>query len=252
MKFIKSIIPVSLTLMVLLLSGCGSEDLSDKFRLNKKYWDLADYDSAIRNIRYGNKNEKKPCYAVAEKAPIFRKLVDKNNLSVIIEDDQLGINHRAEFTSRMFKHCQAMEEIYGDVDREDRFIYPVEFVDVLKFGLYLQLHYFDLGNEAIRESADDVEASNVKNVLRSNESTLVGNYCIYLGYIKQEKSLSQEALDNYIDGINEYFPQIIAKFPNANYSEMTRKITAMLKKTESEKVKTNLNDLQTKIDNRGV
>jgi hypothetical protein len=237
-----------LSVAILFLFASNSNDLAEQYRLNKKFWDVKDYKNAVSKIKYTNKKEKKPCYAVPEKAPIFRKVIDKNNISVVIEDEELGLNHRSEFASEMFDQYRNLVEVYQDIDREDKFVYPMELTDILKFGLYLQLHYFDLGNQAIIQKADNPDASDVKRVLRSNEQTLIGNYCIYLGFIKQEHSFSDEALDSYVDGVNEYFPMVIDKFPDANFNEMTKKAKDMLKKTESQKVKTALSNLLSKLE----
>lgn len=251
MKIVKTFISLIFTLSLLFIACNNSNNVTERYRLNKKYWNVQDYENAIDEIKYMlKKKEKKPCYSVPETAPVFRKLVDKNNISVIIEDEELGLNHRSEFASKMFEHYRDLTELYQDIDREDKFVYPLELVDVLKFGLYLQLHYFDLGNRAIIQDADDPNASHVRGVIKSNEETLIGNYCLYLGFIKQEKSFPDAALSNYIDGIDEYFPKIIDKFPNANFSEMTQKAKAMLTKTKSPKVKTSLTNLLSKLQEK--
>ncbi len=237
-----------LSVAFLFLFACNSNDVTDHYRLNKKYWDLKDYDNAISKIKYSSKKEKKPCYSVPEKAPIFKKIVDKSNIAVVVEDEELGLNHRSEFASKMFEQYQDMVQIYQEIDREDKFVYPMELADILKFGLYLQLHYFDLGNQAIVKNADNPDAPDVLRVLRSNEQTLISNYCIYLGHIKQENSFSDDALNSYIEGINKYFPLVIDKFPDSNFNEMTRKTNDMLNKTESPKVKAALNNILSKLE----
>ena len=210
----KTLIYPILSIIIISIFACNSGDgIADKYRLNKKFWGVKDYKNAVHKVKYTSKNEKKPCYSVPEKADVFRKLIDKNNISVVIEDDELGLSHRTEFASEMFDQYRKLVSEYEDIDREDKFVYPLELIDVLKFGLYLQLHYFDLGNQAIVQNSDDPNASNVKKVLRRNERILIGNYCIYLDHVKRERSFSNESFENYIDGINEYFPMIIDKFP---------------------------------------
>ncbi|MCF8297497.1 MAG: hypothetical protein K9J13_08155, partial [Saprospiraceae bacterium] len=230
----------------------NTESLTDKYRLNNKYWNLDDYDHAYMEIKYTDVNEKKPCYSIPEKAIVFKKIIDKNNISVVIEDKELGLTYRDEFVDKMFDLYKQIEELYRETDREDKFIYPMELVDIMKFGLYIQIHYFELGNELIVQNADNPNAPEIINILRRNENTLVGNYCIYLGFIKQEKALTSEALNSYIDGINEYFPILIEKHPNANFYELKKKIVAMQNKTESQNIKNSLNKVLAKIESKSA
>jgi len=231
------------TLSLLFFAGCNSNNLTKEFKLDKKYWNLEDYESAVHKIRYIYSEEIKPGYSTPDKMPIFKKLVNTNNLEVVLEDEELGTKYRAEFASSMFDVYRDMVGAYNEIDREDKFIYPLELVDVLQFGLYLQLHYFYLGNQQIVHGSDDPNASNVKTVIVSNEQTLVGNYNLYLDYVKQEKSFTSEALNNYTMGIDRYFPLILKTFPKANYHKMKVKASSMMNRAESERLKTSLTKL---------
>lgn len=231
----------------LLLFSCNSDDFSERYRLNKKIWNITDYENVIRKIKYTNKDEKKPHYEHPKKAIVFQKLVDKNNVAVVVEDEELGLKHRSEFGTEMFKQYRDLVGIYSDLDREDQYVYPLELVDILKFGLYLQLYYFDLGNQEIIQNADNPNSAGVQRVVKSNERTLIGNYCVYLGYVKKENSFTDQALNNYIDGIDEYFPTVIEKFPDANFNEMIKKTKDMLNRTESERVKSSLKNILSKL-----
>ena len=231
---------------VLFFASCGNE-LAENYRLNKKFWDAKDYDNAIYYIKFTKKEEKKPCYSVPEKAPIFKKIISKNNVSVVVEDKELGLKHRSEFITEVFKRYQKILKLYTEIDREDKFIYSLELVDILKFGLYIQTYYIDLTNQLILKDSDDPEASEVVKVIDHNEDVLVQNYCAYLDIVKQEEALSEEALDSYIAGINEYFYTVIKKYPKANFSDMIYKTKAMLNKTKSSKMKKALNKLLSKL-----
>lgn len=233
----------------LLFASCESgPDTNALYRMEKQYWDADDYNNAIYRINSTQAGQKKPCYAVPETAPIFAKLANKENVAVIVGDEALGVKHRADFAEAMFNHSRNMIEEYNVLDREDKFEYPQEMVDMLTFHLYVQPFYFELGNEHIRQEADNPEDPDVKRVISSNEQTLVSNYIYYLDFAEQDKAFTPDALSSYIDGMNEYFPALITKYPNANYSAMKEKANAMLAKTGSPEVKTALTNLVAKID----
>lgn len=230
-------------------AACESgPDYNELYRLNKQYWDAADYENAVYKINGTAPDQKKPSYGVPEKAQIFQKLVDKQNLQVVAEDDALGLKHRAEFASRIFDVYRMMVDAYSNLDREDKYVYPQELVDILKFGLYLQVHYFELGNQEMLQSADDPNDVGIQSTVKQNIQTLVGNYTIYLDYVKREKSFPAETVKSYADGINEYFPALIDAYPNANYTQMRSKAEDMLNKAESPDLKTALTNLIAKID----
>lgn len=232
------------------MTGCGEStpSTSELFRLEKQYWDVEDYKNAIYKIQSTAPGQKKPCYADPERTAVFVKLVDKNNVSVVLEDEALGLGHRADYASDMFDQAREMATAYDEVDREDKFVYPMELVEVLTFSLYLQPFYFELGNQEILQNADDTSEVRVKNLVHSNEQTLISNYKLYLDYVKQEKAFTSEALSAYVAGINEYFPKLIDTYPKDDFSQLREKATDMLNKSESTEVKAALNNIITKID----
>jgi hypothetical protein len=237
---------ISLTLLCMMMA-CG-EKLSDQYPINKKYWDGKDYLAVINRIRVTKKEEKKPCYADAEKAIVFRKLVDKENVSVVLEDTTLGIAHRADFANGMFDNYREMVDLYIDQDREDKFIYPLEIVEVEKFGLYVQVLYFEIGNENIKKRSDNPNDPEVQNTLNTNVQTLIGNYSLYLDKTKYEDGLTAEALSSYTAGLNEYFPGLIRKYPKADYREMKSKIVDLSGRAKGTELKSSLNNLVVMID----
>jgi len=231
------------------LGSCESgPDYNALYRLEKQYWDVNDYQNAIYKIHSTVPGTKKPCYAVPELAPVFTKLVDKTNVSVIVEDEVLGVKHRYEYASDMFDHTRNMLDEYSVLDREDKYEYPMELVDVLVFHLYTQLHYFDLGNQNILKEADDPNEASVKNVIANNEQTLVNNFTLTLDYVNHEDAFTSDALDAYVAVLDEYFPPLIANYPNVNYNEMKEKATDMNNKAKSEKLKAALTNIIAKID----
>jgi hypothetical protein len=185
-----------------------------------------------------------------ETAPIFKKLIDPKNISVVVEDDALGLRHRADFTDDMFQEYRDLANLYQVMDREDKFIYDRELVEILRFGLYLQIHYFKIGNDKILQESDNSEQ--VKEVIRQNEQVIISNFNNYLDFVNHEKSFSEESLQSYAAGIDESFSKLIATFPNGNYSNMISKATDMDKKAVDPGVKkaiTNLiSELKTKMN----
>jgi hypothetical protein len=239
----------SVVCFVFALAACGGgSDLAEKYHLDKKYWDVSDYEGARYYINGTPADEKKPCFDSPDKAAVFKKIIDKNNVSVVVEDDALGLSHRAEFAEGIFHQMDGFAEQYSGRDREDKFIYPMELVELLKFSLYVQNPYFELGNQEILKNSDNPQDPATQNIVRRNQQTLISNYCIYLNYIKHEKSFSAEALTSYVAGINEYFPALIDMYPQADYTELKNEITNMQAKSESPEVQKALTDLLAKIE----
>lgn len=201
--------------------------------MGKKFWTLEDYESAIHKIRYVYRDEVKPSYSTPDKVAVFKKLVDLNNLKVILEDEELGVNYKAEFAEGMFQVYKDMRDSYHDVNREDKFVYPQELVEVLHFGLYLQLFYIDLGNKVILRDSDNPNSFDTQRVIKHNEQVAVSNYNLYLDYVKQEESFSNEALALYISGLEAYFPKFLTIFPDIGYGDMIKKTKDMRKRAKS-------------------
>ena len=234
-----------LILIVAQLISCTHSRM-DNFPMQKPYWDVEDYDNAINEIEFRTPQEEKyPTLYDPETAPIFNKLIDRKNISVVVEDNTLGIRHRADFTDDMFQEYKDLMELYQGMDREDKFIYDKELVEVLRFGLYLQVHYFKLGNDKILQESDNVEQ--VKGIISGNEQTVISNFNNYLDFVNYEKSFTEESLQLFADGIDESFTQLIDTFPNGNYSPMISKAKDMEKKSTNERVKTEIANLISKL-----
>ncbi len=245
----KSIIPLKkMVFFSILMFSCDFSNINEEFRLNNTYWNLSDYSNAVSKIRYSNIKEQKPSYSNPETRLVFEKIIDQNNILVVVNDSELGLKHKVEYTEKMFGHYQVLTKVYSKLNREDKYVYPREFVDLLSFGLFLQLHYFDLGNQNIIQQSDNPNSSSAKSNINANVQTLISNYNIYLNIVKQEHSLNEEALDTFVIGINTYFYQLIEKYPKANYHEMKIKAQNMRAKTNSKKVEKALQNLVDKIE----
>src|SRR5690606_27389081 len=158
---------IQLTLCLVILSSCGQQS---RFPLDKRYWDVNDYDQVIFEIEFKTpEGEAYPSLSDPELSPVFNKLVDKENVSVVVTDEALGLRHRSQFAEEMFEQCRDLTKIYSVMDREDKFVYDREFVETLKFMLFVEIHYFKLGNEVILEEADDPNSTGVKNIIQNNE-----------------------------------------------------------------------------------
>lgn len=238
-----------IALVFLTLTNCKTEE--HEFPLDKRYWDINDYDEAILELRFGyEEDEKKPTFDNPEQRIIVQKLTDEQNFKIVLNDKELGLKHRNDVASEFFNHWRDMNQIYQATDRKDKYLYDLEMLAVWQYGLSLQLDYFKLGNDQIKESADDPNSSRVKNNINSNIGTLIDNYIIYLDEINNEKAFTENGKTKFAEGINKYFFELIALYPNANYSGMKKKAELMFKKSESNKIKLSLTKLIELIDSK--
>lgn len=225
-----------------ILTSCKTE--KHQFPIDKRYWDLNDYDQVIRELRYGyDSDEKLPTFDDPETRIIVEKLTDQQNFNIVLDDNELGLKYRNEVAEKFFRKWKDMNRIYDALDRKDQYLYDKEMLAVWHFGLGLQLKYFKLGNDQIQENSDDPNSSRVKNSINSNVGTLIKNYLIYLDEINNEKAFTDAGKEKLAEGIDTYFHALIKLYPNANYSGMKNKTELILKKSESEKIKSSLNRL---------
>jgi len=219
--------------------------------LEKKYWDIDDYSSAVNNIKYHiPSDEKLPSLTDPITAPVFKKLIDINNIAVVVEDTTLGLKHRSEFTKEMFSLNRSITPAYDILNSKDQFIYGSELIELLKLGLYIQLYEFSLGNKYILKNAINNSSSEISSVINSNNQTVVNNYLIYLRFLKKEEALQSDALKRYADGIDTYFPKLINSFPSSNYTEMLTIINANLNSVKSIEIKESLSKLKVLLDEK--
>lgn len=229
-------------------TSCKTEN---KFPTEKKYWDTDDYDNVVRELRFGTKfDEKLPTFDDAETKIIVEKLTDQENFKVVLDDKELGLKHKNEIGEKFFKIWQDMSEIYSQIDRKDIYVYEKERIEVFNFGLALQLRYFKLGNDEIKQKSDDPNAINVSETVKSNVNTLIGNYMFYLDEINNEKSYSNVGLDLIAEGIDKYFAELVNLYPNSYYDNLKEKIVLLSNKTKSENIKNSLLKLQKLIESK--
>jgi hypothetical protein len=239
----KIINPFVLFVSCLLVLSC--EKKNDAFPLEKRYWDVEDYKSVVLELKYrNNPDEKLPNLNDPETKPIVEKLTDQENFKVILDDDKLGLKHKNEVADEFFDIWKDMLPIYNAMDREDKYIYEMEYLNTFKFGLALQLRYFKLGNENVIENADDKEDPSTKSNLDKNVAVLINNYEYYLDEVDNEKAFSQNGLKSYAEGIDTYFSELLKLHPNSDYSGMKTKVEKMIKKAKSPEIIASLTKLQ--------
>jgi hypothetical protein len=228
---------VLLFVLPIFIFSCGGDE-NGSYPVEKKYWTADDYNTVNGNLVAAKFNNKElPNLDNPKTAAIFNKIVDTNNISVVMNDNQLGITHRSKFASDMFKEYKDLTSNYSGIDRTDKYQYPVEFAEIIKFGLYFQPYYIGAGNEKITKDADDPTAPDVVSVLNSNKNILINNYDIYLDYINYEDRFTEKAIAVYAEGLSVFFPKLINELaPEGDYAEMSGKIDNMLKKAKSPQV----------------
>jgi len=240
-----------LSFFLLFLMSCGRSGGSGAFPMEKKYWTDEDYQTVndeLTNLKYNDKEL--PNLDNPKTADVFRKIVDTSNVSVVATDNQLGIKHRSEFTSKIFDEYRSLVSAYSGIDRTDKYQYPVEFVEILKFGLPLQIYYITMNNENNIKNSDDPKSQQVVDLLVRNQNVLVGNFELYLDYINFEDRFNEKALASYSEGLKDFFPRLIDAAPNGDYSGMAVKIDNMLKKSKNQPIIAQLEILKGLIKNK--
>src|SRR5690554_4325828 len=238
-----------LAIICLTLTNCKTDE--QKFPLDKRYWDTNDYEKAILELRFGYEtDEKKPTFDNPEQRIIVQNVTDEQNFKIVLEDKELGLKHRNDVATEFFNQWKDMHQIYQATDRKDKYLYDMEMLAVWQYGLSLQLDYFKLGNDQIKESADDPNSSRVENTMNSNIRVLINNYTIYLDEINDENSFTEQGQIKLAEGIDKYFVQLIELYPDADYKGMRKKAELMLKKSESDNIKSSLTKLIELIDSK--
>lgn len=236
-----------LAIICLTLTNCNTEE--HEFPVDKRYWTTEDYDNVIRELRFGYEpDETLPTFDNPKDRIIVEKLTDHQNYKIVLEDKELGLKHRNDVATTFFNKYKDMSRIYTARDRKDKYLYDMEMLAVEQFGLGLQLRYFKLGNDQILEDADDPNSSRVLSNTNSNVNTLIKNYLLYIDEINNEDAFSEAGKSKLAEGIDTYFTELINLYPNSNYRALERKAELMLKKSESEEIKSALTKLIELID----
>jgi hypothetical protein len=239
---------INLILLAFLFIGlsCGEEKL--RFPTNKRYWTPEDYTQVVRELKYGYKgDEKRPTLSNPETRVVVEKLTDHQNFKVVLTDSELGLNYKNDMATAFFGHWRDMNGIYKDVDRKDKYLYEKEMLKVWHFGLDLQQYYFKLGNDQIISNSDDSDSRQVERTVQDNVNTMINNYGLYLDEVNRENYYSPSGLKLYVEGIDVYFKELVASYPKGNYAKMLVKIDALLKKSNSDMVKSSLENLKSQI-----
>lgn len=237
---------IVLALICVALTNCNTD--KHEFPIDKRYWDIQDYGDVVYELNYGyDSDEKLPTIDDPETRIIVEKLTDQQNFNIVLDDSELGLIHRSEVANKFFDVWKDMNKIYSELNRKDQYVYDKELIAVWHFGLGLQVKYFQLGNDQIKENADDPNSTRVKNTLNSNVSTLINNYLVYLDQINKEDAFSEAGKAKLAEGIDKYFTELIAVYPDSDYSGMKNKAELMLKKSESDTIKSSLKNLITMI-----
>jgi hypothetical protein len=243
---------VLFSFLLILLCSCKGHKNSGAFPMKKKYWSPEDYhkvNNELTSLKYNE--EELPRLDDPETEPVFKKIADTTNFSIVANDENLGIKHRSQFTSKMFDQYKELLSMYSDIDRQDKYEYPVEFVELLKFGLSLQAYYIKTTNENNLKAADDPQAAEIVSLIKRNEDVLISNYDLYLDYINYEDRFNDKALTSYSEGLGEFFPRLINNLvPAGYYNDMLTKVENMLKKSKNKLIITQLKNIQGLIKNK--
>jgi hypothetical protein len=213
-----------------------------RYPMDKRFWTPEDYRKVWYEINYETpKGEEFPRFANPETADVVRKIIDPQNYTSVLEDNELGLNYRSKISGEFFEHIRDITEIYGKMDVQDKFVYAEELAEIKNFFLGFQIVYFRLGNEHIASESDD------RGTIRKNEQTIIGNFDSYLDDLRHEKAYGQYAV-KLADGINTHFTKLIDTFPKANYSGLLATAKALQEKVVTSEIKTALSNLITKIE----
>jgi|SRR5690606_4067370 len=227
-------------LIVLIISFTSCKDNSSNYPMEKPVWDLEDYKNVSGEILYNTPDDEKlPGYS--NNQDVFLRLTDKNNISAILDDENLGLEYRKNYSDELFSIWRSLVDGYSLKDKQDNFVYPQELVKIRDWGYFVQIKYFNLGNNAILQDA--VNPDQVKDVITDNEQIIVDNFIYGISFLTDEHALDEAAISAYSNVLMENYELLIKTFPNANYSSMLRTIEDMNKKLKSEKLKSALNHI---------
>jgi len=250
-----SIYSISLIISLTLLNfSCNNESkpeeqqLSTTFPMQKQYWDVADYDAILSELSVYQEGKKLPNLSDPNTAPAFSKLIDVNNVAVVVEDTTLGTIHRSNFASEMFDNYKDLYDDYSKLDREDKYIYPSEIAEIVLFGVYTQIYYFKLGNDKIIKESTDANSEQAKSVLRRNAQVVVDNLKISLDHCKKEKALTPDAIHRLAIGFEKYLPLLFKTFSASDYSELKSQIEVLLTTVNSSELKQMLTNAKAAIE----
>ena len=232
-----------------LIASCGPK-LPDNYHMDKKYWNVDDYNDALHYMKYTLKNEEGyPRLSDPLTAPVFNKLVDTQNVSVILEDESLGLKYRDKVAGGFWNVSKDILKLYQKTDIQDKYVYPVELVRSIEFFLHTQLLYFKIGDQKMLRETIDPNDPQVTRLINRNQQTIVDNFNNNLDFIAKEYAFSDEALQELAQVINIYYSRLLTDNPSSNYSKMKKNILLLIDKSKSETINNELKKLLTRIEN---
>lgn len=233
-----------------LVVSCGNK-MSENFHMDKPIWDISDYDAAIHEIKFKMpKEEGLPRLSDPELAPVFLKLVDKENVNIVLADPQLGLEYRLEVGENFFAIAKDIEELYSEKNVQDQFVYPTEFVKAIDFSLNIQVQLFKIGNDNIIKGSLDSLDSSVRSVVNRNIESIISNFVMYFDYLLKEDSFTEESLNEFATVINTQFPRLLNTFPDGDFGALKQISIQLKEKIKNENVKNALSTLITTIEEK--
>lgn len=233
-----------------LVVSCGNK-MSENFHMDKPIWDISDYDAAIHEIKFKMpKEEGLPRLSDPELAAVFLKLVDKENVNIVLADPQLGLEYRLEVGEKFFLIAKDIVELYSEKNVQDQFVYPTEFVKAIDFSLNIQVQLFKIGNDNILKGSLDTNDYSVRSTIDKNTDAIISNFAMYFDFLSKEDSFSDEALNEFATVINSQFTRLNSSFPKGDFGAL-KQVSILLKdKVKSENVKNALSTLITTIEEK--
>ena len=228
-----------------IFTSCNEKN--EKYPIEKRYWDIEDYENVVGEIRYNsNPDESLPRFNDPETSVIIEKLTDEENFRVVLNDKELGLSHKSETAEKVFEVWRSLNETYAILDKKDMYVYEIEYLEIWKFGLELQQEYFKLGNQKIDENSDGSES--VKAVLNENTQTLISNSIIFLDNIVNEKQFTTDGKKLIVEIITNTFTKLIEENPEADFTNLRNKINLVSKKITDTTILESLNSLSTVLN----
>lgn len=231
--------------VLLFMYSCGS-GISENYHIEKPIWDVDDYALAIEEIKLSQVNEAEiPTISNPELAQVFHKLTDKNNLFLVLEDKELGLKHRSEISSRFFNFGQDIMGIYGELDVQDKYVHPKEYILAIDFFLTAQRLHFKIGNENIKKQTVDFE-----NYIKSNEATVVNNFENYISFLINEEAFDSESRKELALMLDAQVKDLITTFPTYSdaYLDLRNSAETVKLKVKSIELQNSLTNLIVSVD----
>ncbi len=235
----KAVINLLLLLSILINFSCSHEE--EKYPISKPYWDYTDYGAAIWELNNAQ-DEKLPTYDDPETAPILKKILDRSNYEVVLNDNSLGKKYKNELASKYWDNLKNLSEPYSQLNRQDHYLYEKEFILTTKFFLGFQPVYFESYIELARETAEDMES--VQPNIDSNVQILFDNYTNYLDYFNFETRFSEQGITSLGEGLSEYFIPLANNYPEFSKKIWLQKVIKLQSKVKSVAALNELSKLQ--------